>query len=136
EWITLKYTVQSKSRIGKKLIIQVVSISLLCLLIDWVTGLNKWAGNYIIPFVVIGVTFTLTVFAMLRSNEWADSFGHLLTLLFISIVPFLFFLFGLSNVLWTTISAILYAVITIVVLIVFAYPKLKQELIKRFHIKQ
>lgn len=136
EWITIKHTVKSKSRFGKKLIIQVISISGLCLLIDWVTGLNKWAGNYIIPFVVIGVTFTLTLLAMLRSEEWVDNFGHLMVLLFISIVPLLFFFLGVSNVLWTTISAILYAVITIIILIVFAYPKLKEELKKRFHIKQ
>lgn len=132
-WITLKKVILSNSRLGSKILIQFFSISVLLLVIDICSGFSKWSTTYVIPFLSIALTWLLSIFAA-RKSHWQEYIGYLLATFFISLSSFILLLFHLSNVNWTSVTAIVYTLLTVIGLIIFSDRKFKEEMKKRFHL--
>lgn len=132
-WITYKRVVLSKTHLGSKILVQFFSISVLLIVIDGCTGFTKWSTTYIIPFLSIALTLLLSIFAT-RKSRWQEYMGYLLATFFISLSSFILFLLHLSNVIWTSVTAIVYTLLTVIGLIIFSDRKFKDEMKRRFHL--
>lgn len=132
-WITVKKVILSKANLGSKILIQFFSISVLLLVIDVYTGFSKWSTTYIIPFLSIAMTLLLSIFAAQKSH-WQEYMGYLLATFFINLSSFILLLFHLSNEIWTSVTAIVYTLLTVIGLIIFSNRKFKEEMKRRFHL--
>jgi hypothetical protein len=132
-WITYKKTILSNTHIGNKILVQFFSISALLLAIDICNGFSKWSTTYVIPFLSIALTLLLSIFAA-RKSYWQEYMGYLLATFFINLSSIVLLFFHLSNAIWTSITAIVYTLLTVIGLVIFSDRKFKEEMKKRFHL--
>jgi hypothetical protein len=131
--ITIRNTIISKTHIGGKVLIQFISLSALVFVVDICSGFEKWSTNYVIPWLIVLSTLIITIVAFAKKSRWADYTGYLFATFFISLCPIFLFIFNLATVIWTSIAAIVYSILTIIGLVIFSDKQFKDETKKRFH---
>jgi hypothetical protein len=133
-WETIGLMILSRINIGWKLFAQMLAVMIVLLTIDAVTGWSAWSITYIAPFVIIASTFVMTLILFIRRAKWREYmlFQFLITLNgFISVI---LYWFGLIKVIWPGAAGALYALLTLLGMLIFANKQFKNELNKRFHI--
>ena len=133
-WILLRVTFRGKSHIPQRLILQMITISVLTYAIDFVFKSTNWSINYVIPF--ISMASTITIIAVLFANrvKFGDYFLYAFACIIFGFVPFILWLFRVVDVLWPSLAAASLSFATLVSMIIFADQETKEELKKRFHI--
>lgn len=132
-WVTYANTAHSKTHIGGKILFQVFFLSLLVITIDFSIGKYKWSTNYVVPFLCTAATFLLTILALVKKSRCYEYTAYLLSSFLLSLLPIVFFITSLSNVLWPSVATIVYSLITVIGLFVFSDKEFKAEIKKRFH---
>lgn len=132
-WVLLRSTFKAKSNVPMRLVIQMITLSILVVAIDWVSGFSCWSINYVIPFLsMASLLAIISIFiSKMRSGEYLL---YLLAAAILGFIPFILWLFDLIQVLWPSLAAASLSFATIIGMIVFADKETKEELKKRFHI--
>lgn len=136
-WILFKSTILSKRPIAGKLVIQMIFISLVLGVIDYVSNktlINSWAISYAIPALSIATTISIIIVLLIKRMRYSDYVLYFIETIFLGFVPLVFYLFKLTNILWPSLSAAGLSLVTILGMIIFADRQTKDELKKRFHI--
>ena len=131
--LLIRHTVLSKAHLGAKIIAQVFGISGLLFTLNITAGSARWSVNYVFPFLVIGATLLITIIIISKKMRWREYIGFMLSLILLGFAPLMFYAFGLSQVLWTGVTAALYAFLTLLGLFLFSDRGFRDELIRRFH---
>lgn len=132
-WVSIKDTLLSAAHVGKKILVNYSALSIFLFVIDVFVGFTGWSTNYAIPLFGIAATFLMTAIAIRQKTLWRDDMGYLLAMFFVNLSPMLLFVFKLSTVIWTSIAAIVYSLLTIIGMMIFTQRKFRNELEKRFH---
>lgn len=109
-----------------------ILICLFLLILDAATGKDEWAMSYVVPFILSGSSFTITIIVLLKKLTWKELYLFQLSIAaicFIPIVARVFFVF----VFWPSIVSAVYGLITIIAMLIFSDKQLKFESKKRFH---
>ncbi|MDD3191664.1 MAG: DUF6320 domain-containing protein [Bacilli bacterium] len=133
-WILLRSTIMSNRNIAMRLLIQMISISLLCIGIEEVSRSSGWALEYIVPFTCIASTVAIVIVILSKKMRYNDYLLYLLTAILISFVPLILYWTEVVQILWPSIAAAGVAFITVVGMLLFSDRATKDELKKRFHI--
>lgn len=134
-WVTVKNTFITKTHAGKKILFQFIALSIFLFSIDFFSGkFVKWSTNFVIPFLAIAATLITTIIAITKKSHWNDYMGYLLATFLISLFPIILYTVRLSNVLWPSVTTILYSLLTILGLVIFSDKMFKDEIHKRFHL--
>ncbi len=127
-------TVRSKKLIpGGKILLSYLLASVFLFVLDFSTGFHMWATTYVIPFITVAIVLCMTIYAVRHKTGYKDYLGYLLATLFISGIPLVFFLFSLCTVLWTSVVALAYALLTVLGFYLFSPQSFKAEMKKKFH---
>lgn len=132
-WLMIRHTILSKAHPGAKILVQVFGISGLLFVLNILTGSTRWSVNYVFPFLVIAATLLITIMIISKKTTWKDYIGHMITLILLGFAPLILYGFGLSQVLWPAITAAMYALLTLIGMLLFSEKGFKNELIRRFH---
>lgn len=132
-WVTIKDTMLSSAHIGKKILFNYIALSIFLFMIEICVDFTKWSTNYVIPLFGITATLLMTGVAIRKKSLWRDDMGYLLAMFLVNVSPMAFFIFKLSTVIWPSIAAILYSLLTIVSMMIFTQRQFKNELKKRVH---
>lgn len=132
-WSFIKAVRAPKLLPGGKILICYAVVTALLIVIDASTGWHKWSTSYLVPFLTIGIVLLTTIFALTYKPGYKYYLGYLLATLFISICPLLLFLFSLSIVMWTSIVALAYALLTALGFYIFSPQSFREEMKKKFH---
>ncbi|MGG1633274.1 DUF6320 domain-containing protein [Paenibacillus sp. FSL K6-3182] len=132
-WVIVKDTILSKAHIGKKILFHYAILALFLLVIDIFVGFMKWSTTYAIPLFGMAATFMMTLLAIIKKSLWHNDIGYLLAMFFISLCPAILFIFQLADVIWPSVAAIVYSLLTIIGMIIFSDRQFKEEIKKRFH---
>lgn len=130
----MNHTIFSSSHIGGKLLIQLICISGLLVLMNTLTGSDKWALNYIIPFLVDATTLLITLIIFRQRISWRSYVGFTLSIILIGFIPVLLYVFSIVTVLWPSIITALYSFLTFMAMLIFSDTIFKSDLIRRFHL--
>lgn len=103
------------------------------LIVDYVTGYERWSLNFVIPFLGIATGFIMTLWSVKNKSMWRDDIGYILLTLGVNVMPFILFLLKAADVLWPSIASLLYGIMTVVGIFIFSGRRLLYELQKRFH---
>ncbi len=133
-WLLVFNTIRSRFHVGAKILLQVVGVSTLVYLIDFAFGYHKWSVNYVIPFLVIVATLMITVIIFNKKMQWAEYMGFQVAVIALGFIPIIFYFLGIATVLWGCICSALYAILTLVFMLIFSNKSLKTEFISRFHL--
>jgi hypothetical protein len=133
-WVLLKSTFRVKSNVPMRLVLQMLTLSLLVIGIDLVTGFSRWSLNYVIPFLSMASLLSMISLLIGSNVRFGDYLLYLLAAIILGFIPIIIWLFKVSDVLWPSLAAASLSFVTIVGMIVFADKSTKEELKKRFHI--
>lgn len=132
--LLINNTVQSKMRAGAKIILQITGISGLLLIFDLLSGFYRWSVNIVIPFLIIGGTFVITIIITKKKMLWNEYVGYIIAMIFLGFLPVLLYISGVADTLWASAVSALYSLLTIIAMLVFFNRKFKNEITRRFHI--
>lgn len=132
-WLSVRHTILSKAHPGTKIIVQVFGISGLLFILNSMSGSARWSVNYVFPFLVIGATLLITILIISKKMRWKEYSGFMIALILLGFAPLIFYAFGLSQVLWTGVTAAMYAFLTLIGMLLFSEKGFKNELIRRLH---
>jgi hypothetical protein len=117
---------------GRVLIIYAL-LTVIVLLIDGGSNFTGWSTSYVIPFLTIATTLLLTIMVVVGMRCNTDYAGYLVAILIMSICPLLLFMISVSHVLWPSIAALTYSLLTVVGFYVFSDGQFKAVARRRLH---
>lgn len=132
-WIVIKSTILSRRNVAKKLLIQMLALSLIAIGVEKISKSSGWALDYVVPSICGLTIIAIIILIMSKKMRFNDYLLYLLTTVLISFVPIILYWTDVVVVLWPSVSAAGIAVVTIIGMIIFADTATKDELKKRFH---
>jgi hypothetical protein len=133
-WETIGLMILSRKNIGWKLFAQMLAVMVVFLTIDAVTGWSAWSITYIAPFVITASTLVMTLILFIRRAKWREYMLFQFIIALNGFIPVILYWFGLIGIIWPGAAAALYALLTLLGMLIFADKQFKNELKKRFHI--
>lgn len=131
--LLINHTMLSKAHIGSKVIFQVIALSIMLFILDAASGNSKWSIHYVIPFLVTIATLFVTIIVLRKPMKWREYIGYLTTMVILGFLPVILFLSSWSTVLWPSAATALYALLTLIGMILFSEKTMKNEIVRRFH---
>jgi len=136
-WLLFNQVFMSKHFYSTKTLRQVISVSIILILIDIFTGYSKWALTYVIPFVLAGTTLLLPIIVASMPEKYFLHVRSLLLLiifdLFVGIIPFVTD-WMVTDVLWTGMMSATVGITLLAIMFIFARKTTYTELVKIFRI--
>ncbi len=127
------YVVTEYMRHGERILYSYASLSLLVIIINFLTDNHFWSTDYVFPFLTLATVLYLTVLAIRSKRMFSEYFGFILTVTLIGLSSVIFFFLGFNNSGWGGFISSLVSVILSLGLYLFAERNLKEEIKKRFH---
>ncbi|WP_068676930.1 DUF6320 domain-containing protein [Oceanobacillus sp. Castelsardo] len=131
--LLINHTILSKAHTGSKVIFQVIALSTMFFILDAASGSSKWSIHYVIPFLVMLATLFVTIIVLRKPMKWREYIGYLSTMVILGFLPVILFLSSWSTVLWPSAATALYALLTLIGMVLFSEKTMKNEIVRRFH---
>lgn len=129
-----KALASKKLPIGSKLMVIYAISAVLLVAIDVTTGFLKWSTTYVVPFLTVALTVFFSIIASSKRKRFSEYMGYLITTFFLSFIPLLLFAFKLCTEIWSSLVALLCAIIAALGMLIFSDDAFKLEIKKRFHL--
>ncbi len=133
-WIGLVIIVQKRYHIPKKIVWQVFIISILAIFWDYKIGWRGWSIDYVIPIACVSAMIIMYVTAKIMHLSMSDYITYALLDGLFGIIPVIFILFNLVNVVYPSIISIGFSIISLSAIFIFQGKEIKAEMTKRMHI--
>lgn len=133
-WASLITLINQRKNIPKNIVYQVMTISIMALIWDLLTGWRGWSINYVIPLVCVFAMISMAVISKIRKLHIEDYILYIIIDGLFGIVPIAFIAFGFLDVLYPSIICIATSVISLSTIIIFEDKKLIAEIKRRLHV--
>lgn len=131
--VSLNHTILSASHLGGKIIAQVISLTILLLVIDVMSGSAQWSVDYVVPFVIIAGILLISMIIVKVRLKWTGYISFLLMMIALGFLPLVLYFTGVASVLWPSVSAAIFAAATFSTMLLFANRSFMTQLGRRFH---
>lgn len=133
-WASLITAINQRKNIPKNIVYQVMTISVIGLLWDLLTGWRGWSINYVIPLVCIFAMISMAIISKIRKLHIEDYILYLIIDGLFGIVPIIFIILGFLDVLYPSVICIATSIISLSTIIIFEDKKLIAEIKRRLHV--
>ncbi|MCK9537154.1 MAG: DUF6320 domain-containing protein [Bacilli bacterium] len=133
-WILFRSTIRGNGNIPRRLIIQMLTLSVLLYVIDRLSGYGRWSLDFVIPFLSMASLLSIIILLVGNTVKFQDYVSALFAAIIFGFIPFILWLFKIVSTLWPSLSAASLSFSTIIGMFIFAGGHIKEELKKRFHI--
>lgn len=133
-WLSLITIVRKRHNIPKTIVWQVTVVSVLSLLWDSATGWRGWSVNYVIPTAFVVAILVMYITGKITKLKLSNYIFYALLSGLFGVIPTLFIVFGLANVLYPSIICVAASVIFLAALFIFLGGNIRKELKKRMHV--
>lgn len=131
--VSLNHTILSTSHLGGKITAQVISLTILLLVIDGMSGSVQWSVNYVVPFVIIAGILLISIIIIKVRMKWTGYISFLLMMIALGFLPLILYFTGVANILWPSISAASFGAATFIAMLLIANESFMTQLGRRFH---
>ena len=132
-WLDLYFLVQKRFHIPKKIMWQVLILSLLSIFWDWKIGWIGWSITYVIPILCLVAMIIMYSIAIIMKLSTRDYITYVFIDALFGIVPIIFVLFNLVEVIYPSIISIAISVIFLAAIFILQGRSIISELDKRMH---
>lgn len=133
-WVGLIIIVKKKYHIPKKIVWQVIIISVLAIFWDYKIGWRGWSLDYVIPIACVSAMIIMYVTAKIMNLSIGEYITYALLDGIFGIIPVLFIIFDLIKVVYPSIISIGFSIISLSAIFIFQGEEIKAEINKRMHI--
>jgi hypothetical protein len=133
-WLSLTTALRKRYNITKSIMWQVLIVSALAILWDWRIGWRGWSLDYAIPVLCVAAMLVMYVTAKVMKLSARNYIAYFLLGGLFGVIPVLFILFNLVNVIYPSIISVAVSIIFLSAILIFQGDNIKAELQKRMHI--
>lgn len=133
-WASLITLINQRKNIPKNIVYQVMTISIIALIWDLLTGWKGWSINYVIPTVCVFAMISMAIISKIRKLYIEDYILYIIIDALFGIVPIIFVIFGFLDVLYPSIICISTSIISLSTIIIFEDRSLMAEIKRRLHV--
>ena len=133
-WISLVSVLKRRDNLFKNTTFQVSVLSVLCILLDIVTGWNGWSLEYFLPIAYSVAMLSFAVIARVKHHPPEDYILYLFVVILFGIIPIILYFTGLAKVMLPSAVCMGMSVVSLVFLLVFEGKNMQMEINKRFHV--
>ncbi|MEG1880684.1 MAG: DUF6320 domain-containing protein, partial [Oscillospiraceae bacterium] len=133
-WITFMSTVKKREAIPANITIQVVLVSVFCVLWDYITVWRGWSLDYAIPCICTVGMVSMAVTARVTKIPIGDYIASFIMDICFGIVPIIFYLTGVLEVQLPSLICVALSIISLVTIVLFEGKNMRLELTKRLHL--
>lgn len=132
-WITVAMAIRKRSTFCKRILYQVVTLSVLLVLFDLFTGWYRWSVNFIIPGLCIFALISVAIIALVMHRRIENYIIYLFVTGLFGIFPLLFLVTGWATITWPSVVSIALSILSCSGLFLFEGNASWAELKKRLH---
>ncbi len=132
-WLSLFFILKKRHNIPKKIIWQVIIVSILSLFWDWKIGWRGWSLDLVIPITYIGAMIVMYVTSKIMKLSIKDYIIYALLGGLFGIIPALFLVFNWNNIIFPSIVCVAISIIFLSAMVIFRGADIKLELRKKTH---
>lgn len=132
-WASMITAINKRNNIPKNIVYQVMIISVIMLIWDFITGWRGWSISYIIPLVCFFAMISMAIISKVRKLFIEDYILYIIIDGLFGIVPILFIMMGILNVLYPSLLCIVTSIISLSTILIFEEKSLWAEIKRRLH---
>ncbi|CAD2080609.1 DUF6320 domain-containing protein [Jeotgalicoccus meleagridis] len=132
--ISLNHTILSPGHLGGKIIAQVISLTILLLVIDYMSGSLMWSINYVVPLLILAGILLMCIMILRVRMNWTSYISFLLLMIVFGFLPLILYFFGLVDVLWPAVSTASFGLAAFIAMLLIANQSFMTQLTRRFHL--
>ncbi|WP_349669847.1 DUF6320 domain-containing protein, partial [Lacrimispora sp.] len=117
-----------------KVLMQTIAAEIVWVATDHVTGYSGWSVNYGIPSTILFADLAVVFLILVNRMNWQSYFMYQIAVTVFSFIPLILWAAGLITRPLLSIVTVAVTVIILAVTIVLGDRRVKNELIRRFHI--
>lgn len=132
--LTFRYSIFKHANLGRSVLLQTLGLQFFLLMIDVVKGYQGWSVNYAIPLSILFADIVIVFLILVNRLNWQSYFMYQIAITVLSFIPLLLWAVG-----WITrpVVSIVTVSISVIILLLTVWKgdkRVKNELIRRFHI--
>ncbi len=132
--MTVRYSFMRHSNLAGKVLMQTIAAEIVWFATDHVTGYSGWSVNYGIPSTILFADLAVVFLILVNRMNWQSYFMYQIAVTVFSFIPLILWAAGLITRPLLSIVTVAVTVIILAVTIVLGDRRVKNELIRRFHI--
>lgn len=133
-WVLLVTAIRRRTSIPRGIVNQVFWICVFAGIWDAVTNWHSWSIDFVIPCTCMTAILALGVLGRILHLPPSDYLGCILADALFGIVPLIFYLTGLSQFVYLSLTSVAVSIIALVALTVFHGKAIHGDLVRRFHV--
>lgn len=133
-WVTLSIGITYRKRLFKNITFQLYFITAAAVLWDVATGWQGWSIDFVLPCACVAYMFSIFVLSKVIKGPQNSYVIYLVLDAAYGIVPLIFVLTGVLNVVYPSVICVACSLISIFGLLIFDGRALKEEISKKLHI--
>ncbi|MBC7087621.1 MAG: hypothetical protein H5T96_03905 [Tissierellales bacterium] len=133
-WLDLFFLIRKKTHLPKKIIWQVLIITILSILWDFYTGFRGWSIEFVFPIICILAMLVMYILALVMKLSINDFITYILIDIFFGIIPIIFIVLNLVEIIYPSIISATISIISLSAILIFEGKNILYELKKRMHI--
>ena len=133
-WITLILLILKRNNIHKSLLWQIISITILSIIWDKLTGWHGWSINYVIPIVCSVFMIIMVLAAKILKPQRGDYIIYILFDCVFGMVQLILIILKVVNIVIPSLICVVFSIISLTSLILFEGKNILEELKCRLHL--
>lgn len=133
-WMSFYMAYKRRNNLPKNITTQVVLISLLCFLWDYVTGWHNWSVDYVLPISCGAGMIALGILARVLNLPKGDYITCMVTDIVFGTVPLILFMCGKTTIAVPSLICAGLSVAAFTFILLFEGSDIKDEIVRRLHI--
>ncbi|MDW2797177.1 DUF6320 domain-containing protein [Clostridium boliviensis] len=132
--MTVRYSFMRHSNLAGKVVMQTIAAEIVWVFIDYEMGYSGWSVNYGIPSTILFADLGVVFLILVNRMNWQSYFMYQIAVTVFSFIPLILWAAGLINRPLMSFVTVVLTVIILAVTIALGDRRVKNELIRRFHI--
>ncbi len=132
-WLDMIFLVQKRFHLAKKILGQVMILSLLSLFWDFITGYRGWAITYVFPALCILALVLMYGIALIMKLSPGDYITYAVLSALFGIIPLLFIILGLADPTYPSIISIAVSTIFLAAIFILQGDSMQIEFKRKMH---
>ena len=133
-WVLVAHTIISRDTPFKKIFFELLSVSALLLVTNYVFSSNDWLVYYVYPSMSITVATVLSFIVMCSKNRKKVIYSFFAIEILLLLVSAIFLIFKLDDFLILNQINIFFTGIVVIAYLLFGWRPIKEEFVRKFHL--
>ncbi len=133
-WLTFSTGINRKHGFMRILFAEILSIMILSIIWDLLTGFHKWSLMFVLPLLCIAYTITFLIIRIFTRHTRKEYILYTYLNSLIGLIPLYFILENKLSILWPSYISVSTSIFALIFLFIFNHHTLETEIERRLHI--